>query len=231
MTKRFFESDLLNEEWFLELPAEYQNLWLQLNLRCNKGGIVELNSKILSLWSNFQVDIAWVKKLFKEHIKDLGKKIFINQFFANQNTYNLRLSCDAVRGGLKTYFEHKELTEEYLRKLGYRFFAGPKENIFEIKNIKEYLFQYPRSIQNIDSVDEKYLLPKNETIDVNNSFSEPMGRPIGTPRNSSSNSRSNSRSNKSNKDINKKIPLKYEHYTQQVDNYENVKATKKTINS
>lgn len=226
MTKIFIESDRLNEEWYSDLDLDYSYLWLILKLNCNKGGIINLNRRHLSYLAKFNVDLEKLKELFKDKTTLHEDKLFINDFFADQNGYSLKLNNDAVRGRLKTYFENIYFDEKILRDLGYTFFIEVEDIKIELYNIKEFLIKHKRIPKQISQIESTFLSEHKENQGPKG---KPIGEPIGKPRISSSISNSISNGNGSNNKAIKNNLFNYEDIKNELKNYPNILKIKKQL--
>lgn len=67
MAKRFIDTGLYDDEWFMELSKDCKLLWLYLITKCDHAGIIKINEKLCKVQTDIK-DIAGT-------IKDLGNRI------------------------------------------------------------------------------------------------------------------------------------------------------------
>jgi hypothetical protein len=67
MAKRFIDTGLFDDSWFMDLSIEAKILWIYMITRCNHAGIIELNPKMVKL----QTDITNLDEI----IRELGNRI------------------------------------------------------------------------------------------------------------------------------------------------------------
>lgn len=46
MSKRFIDTDIFDDDWFMELPKDAKLLWLYFITKCNHAGMLKLNEKL-----------------------------------------------------------------------------------------------------------------------------------------------------------------------------------------
>ena len=84
MSKRFIDTALFDDPWFMELSKDAKLLWIYLITRCDHAGIIELNKRLVK----FQTDIKDLQSILEE----LGNRlvtlredlIFIPKFISFQ---------------------------------------------------------------------------------------------------------------------------------------------------
>jgi hypothetical protein len=67
MAKRFIDTGLFDDPWFMDLSIEAKILWIYMITRCDHAGIIELNQKMVKL----QTDINSLDTV----IEQLGNRI------------------------------------------------------------------------------------------------------------------------------------------------------------
>ena len=67
MSKRFIDTGLFNDSWFMDLSMSAKILWVYLITQCDHAGIIEINNKLLKT----QTDI----KNFETVSKELGNRL------------------------------------------------------------------------------------------------------------------------------------------------------------
>ena len=67
MAKRFIDTGIFDDDWFMELPKDAKLLWLYLITKCDHAGIIKLNEKLCKV----QTDIKDLETV----IKQLGNRL------------------------------------------------------------------------------------------------------------------------------------------------------------
>lgn len=67
MSKRFIDTALFDDDWFMDLSKEAKLLWIYMITKCDHAGILKLNLKLCTL----QTDIKDLNKI----IKELGNRL------------------------------------------------------------------------------------------------------------------------------------------------------------
>lgn len=94
MAKRFSDTEIWSEDWFLEMPNEYKLFWFYMLSNCDHAGLFKVNLRSFSglLEVNLTTDCAL--KLFnsgKDRIRVINPSLwFIEDFFVYQygTTFN-----------------------------------------------------------------------------------------------------------------------------------------------
>lgn len=84
MAKRFIDTELFNDPWFMDLSKDGKIFWVYLITRCDHAGLLEFNEKLCK----FQAGITDIERV----IKELGNRLvrvneqyfFIPKFFKYQ---------------------------------------------------------------------------------------------------------------------------------------------------
>jgi len=94
MAKRFTQTDIWNEDWFLDMPKEYKLFWFYLKDQCNHAGIWRPNLKLFEAMIETKIKLELALNYFnnnKERIQVLSSgRWFILDFFVFQygQTFN-----------------------------------------------------------------------------------------------------------------------------------------------
>lgn len=62
MAKRFIDTGLFEDSWFMDLSKDGKLLWIYMITRCDHAGIIELNRRLVT----FQTDIKDLNKVIQE---------------------------------------------------------------------------------------------------------------------------------------------------------------------
>ena len=57
MAKRFHETEVWSQDWFIEMDIEYRILWFWVVDKCNHAGIWKPNRKMFEVMNNLKVDL------------------------------------------------------------------------------------------------------------------------------------------------------------------------------
>lgn len=95
MAKRFISTAIWDEDWFLDMPAEYKLFWFYIISNCDFGGLFKVNLRSFCGLNGVKIDSDTALQYFnkdKQRIKvlDNQKVWFIEDFFAFQygTTFN-----------------------------------------------------------------------------------------------------------------------------------------------
>ncbi len=75
MAKRFIDTGLFDDQWFMNLSKDAKLLWIYLITKCDHAGIIEANEKLIE----FQTGI--------ESFQNVGKELGRRLFFIYENYY------------------------------------------------------------------------------------------------------------------------------------------------
>ena len=76
MAKRFIDTEIFNDNWFLELSQDGKIFWIYCITRCNHAGIIEINSKILALQTGVKSLPTVIKELGNRLVKISNENVF-----------------------------------------------------------------------------------------------------------------------------------------------------------
>ena len=183
MAKRFIDTGIFDDDWFMELSKDSKLLWLYFITKCDHAGIIKLNEKLCKL----QTEI----KDIPETIKQLGNRIvivhehlyFIPKFieyqypgFPNSKVRQQSSALDILtKYGLwdgekinSLVTLNKELNNSYVNV------NGNDNGLFKEEPIKKYIYSefYDKEIE-LSINDENYI----EVVKVlygKNSYDKPL---------------------------------------------------------
>lgn len=96
MAKRFTDTEIWKQDWFLDLPIEYKMLFFYIKDNCDHAGIFKVNLRSFSLLNEVKVDPKTALEYFnsdKERIRVLAHdKWFIEDFICFQ--YGMKLNIN-----------------------------------------------------------------------------------------------------------------------------------------
>jgi len=67
MAKRFHDTGIWSQDWFVEMPAEYMMLWWYILDNCCYSGIWKPNKKYIEFISGKTIDLKKALELFNVH--------------------------------------------------------------------------------------------------------------------------------------------------------------------
>jgi len=103
MAKRFIDTELFNDEWFVDLPNDYKLLWIYIITNCNQAGILKVSYKLLNFYIGKSLEPSEVKRVLRGRIVEIdeGRKWFIPKFIGYQYGTELSPSNPAVKNVIK----------------------------------------------------------------------------------------------------------------------------------
>jgi len=115
MAKRFIDTELFDDPWFMDLSKDAKILWIYLITKCNHAGLIEVNEKLCK----FQTGLKSLDTIYKElgnRLVTVSKQlIFIPKFiefqYPNFPNSNVRQQASAIKLLLKyNLFNEENLT-------------------------------------------------------------------------------------------------------------------------
>lgn len=84
MAKRFIDTGIFDDDWFMELPKDAKLLWLYLITKCDHAGIIKLNEKLCRVQTDIK-DLETVTKQLGNRLVRLSEHLyFIPKFIEFQ---------------------------------------------------------------------------------------------------------------------------------------------------
>lgn len=129
MAKRFSDTEIWEEDWFLDLPTDYKLFWFYILAACDQAGFFKVNVKSFSARTNVKINSETAFELFnkgKKRIRKVnGSMWLIEDFFKFQygNKFNvlnkmhlgigkiysnLGVSLDSLKGVERVSIESKK---------------------------------------------------------------------------------------------------------------------------
>lgn len=101
MAKRFIDTGLFDDEWFMDLPKDSKILWLYMITRCNPAGFFVLNERLCKFQSGIS-DIEGALKGLQSRLEEPKKGLyFIKGFLEYQYpgfpNSNVRQQASAIK--------------------------------------------------------------------------------------------------------------------------------------
>jgi uncharacterized phage protein (TIGR02220 family) len=120
MSKRFTQTDIWDEDWYLDMPKEYKLFWFYLKDQCNHAGIWKPNIRLFNAIIGCKIDLNKALVFFnngKERISVLNSgHWFINDFFVFQygGTFNPQ---NRVHKSIECVYNHEGIVLTSIRGL------------------------------------------------------------------------------------------------------------------
>jgi hypothetical protein len=84
MSKRFIDTNIFDDSWFMDLSKDGKLLWIYFITKCNHAGILELNLRLISFQTGIENIETVCKELGKSYIRVNEQLIFIPKFIKYQ---------------------------------------------------------------------------------------------------------------------------------------------------
>lgn len=120
MAKRFSDTGIWNEDWFLEMPPEYKLFWYYILSNCNHAGILKVNVTSFSRLNEVKVDSSCALSYFnngKERIRILNSSTWlIEDFFVYQYGETMNLN-NRVHESIANEYQKNQIPLNSIRGL------------------------------------------------------------------------------------------------------------------
>lgn len=84
MSKRFIDTGLFDDDWFMELSKDAKLLWVYVITKCNHAGIIKLNEKLCKVQTDIK-DLNSIIKQLDNHLLTISEHLyFIPKFIEFQ---------------------------------------------------------------------------------------------------------------------------------------------------
>lgn len=115
MAKRFSSTEIWNEDWFLEMPAEYKLYWYYMLSKCDHAGLFKVNVKVFCGINEVNLTPSKALQYFntdKQRIRVISDSVWlIEDFFVFQYGDILNMNNRVHESISELYQRHKiELT-------------------------------------------------------------------------------------------------------------------------
>lgn len=120
MAKRFTETDIWEEDWFIEMPVEYKLFYFYLKDQCNYAGIWRPNIRIFEAINEVKIDLKKAIEFFnteKQRIQILnsGHWLIVDFFvFQYGSTFN---KCNRVHESIENIYNKEDIKLTSIRGL------------------------------------------------------------------------------------------------------------------
>ncbi len=106
MAKRFIDTELFNDEWYMDLPKDAKILWLYMITKCSPAGFFKMNEKLCKVQTGI-TDIKGALKGLQRGLREVDTgAFFVNGFLEFQYpgfpNSNVRQQASAIKQ-LKEY--------------------------------------------------------------------------------------------------------------------------------
>jgi len=170
LAKRFHDTEIWEQDWFVSLPNKYKLLWMFIKDKCDDCGVwrpnKEIFQRVISEPLNFNEFLVFVNTEEKERILVLPNgRWFLRDYFFFQYGANFNPASPAHKGVLKRLVSHaihiKELTKVNCRLLINADFQILSEIAYH-KGISTLIIDYGYAIDSIKDKDKDKYLGKSE---------------------------------------------------------------------
>ena len=107
MAKRFFSTDIWNEDWYIDMPIEYKLFWFYMLSNCDHAGIFKVNLRSFCGLNRVSLTSNEALKYFnvgKERIVEVRHDLWlIPDFFVFQYGPTLNLNNNVHYGAVNAY--------------------------------------------------------------------------------------------------------------------------------
>ena len=158
MAKRFIDTELINEDWYLDLPAEIKLFWIYALCKCDHAGFLKANLRVYNAIYETAIDLDTILKAInaeKERIRVIDERLWwITDFCKFQYGENLNPNNRVHLSVLKKLSQH---SVSYGSNMGHdRVMDGVKEKEKEKDKDKEkdaYLnVTHARELPSVDDI-------------------------------------------------------------------------------
>lgn len=109
MAKRFFSTELWNEDWYIEMPIEYKLFWFYILSNCDHCGLFKVNLRSFCGLHMIKLNSEDALKYFnsgKDRIRIVNQSLWlIEDFFVYQYGTTLNLN-NRVHESIKTRYDN-----------------------------------------------------------------------------------------------------------------------------
>ena len=120
MAKRFFDTKIWDDDWFLDMPNEYKLFWFYMLSSCDSAGIFKVNLRSFSGLLGVKISAEEILKIFntgKERILPVSEKVWvILDFFSFQYGHSFNIN-NPFHKGVKKILDKQNISINTLRGL------------------------------------------------------------------------------------------------------------------
>lgn len=114
MSKRFIDTELFNDSWFMDLSISGKLLWIYCLTNCDHAGIVEWNKRLIAFQTGIE-DLGTVtKELHKSLVSVNDHTMFIPKFFEYQYPNYPQKRFAAADGAMRSLLKYNLLSKTNL---------------------------------------------------------------------------------------------------------------------
>lgn len=113
MAKRFIDTGLFDDEFFMDLSKDGKIFWMYLITKCNHAGIISINKKLASFQTGIK-DIKTIMESFGNHLVMIKDDLFFfPKFIEHQYPNGLKSNKPAIVSVVKELNKYKLLDNDY----------------------------------------------------------------------------------------------------------------------
>lgn len=120
MAKRFFSTNIWDEDWFLDMPIEYRLFWFYILSGCDHAGIFKINLRSFCGLNGVKIDSETALSLLnkdKQRIRVINDSTwFIEDFFYYQYGHTLNRN-NRVHESIEEIYNRHEIKLDSIRGL------------------------------------------------------------------------------------------------------------------
>jgi hypothetical protein len=120
MAKRFTDTEIWLEDWFLDMPIEYKLFWYYIISSCDHAGIFKVNIRVFNNLNCVNIEVGQALKYFnknKDRIRELSDNVWlIEDFFVYQYGTSMNLN-NRVHESISKVYEKYDLKLTSIRGL------------------------------------------------------------------------------------------------------------------
>ena len=137
MAKRFFSTEIWDEDWFIDMPTEYKLFWFYILSNCDHCGLFKVNLRSFCGLNGVKIDSDTALEHFnhgKNRIRIVNQSVWlIEDFFVYQYGSTLNLN-NRVHESIKNRYEHVGIKLTSIRGLiDLKDRVKDKDNVFSKK--------------------------------------------------------------------------------------------------
>ena len=114
MSKRFIDTGLFDDSWFMDLSKDAKLLWIYMITKCNHAGIIEINPKLFNLQTGIKSYLTVMKELGNRIITVKEHLFFIPKFIYFQYPEFPNSKVKAQNSAIEILKKYKLFNEENL---------------------------------------------------------------------------------------------------------------------
>jgi len=160
MSKRFIDTQLFDDPWFMDLSKDAKLLWIYMITKCNHAGIIEINEKLCKFQTGIKDLITLYKELGNRLVTVSQQLFFIPNFlkfqypnFPKSNVLQQKSAIEILNKYKLFDNSSQTLTQGLVNSYEYEY-VNNNDNKEEDTSIKSYNYN--------EFYDQQFLLSNND---------------------------------------------------------------------